>query len=115
MPPEEEALVLEGLADYRAGRMFSEEEVRAAIREARIKLSHVQPYGGRKLESMTEEELPEEIYNLTQEEEILVAAAEEQVRLGLVMTTEEVQQNLREIRAEWIKKNPRSAQSDTRC
>lgn len=35
LTPEEEALVLEGLADYKAGRMYSEQEVRDAIREAR--------------------------------------------------------------------------------
>jgi predicted transcriptional regulator len=43
LTPEEEALVLEGLADYKAGRMYSEEEVRDAIREARKTWSQKDP------------------------------------------------------------------------
>lgn len=81
LTPEEEALVLEGLADVEAGRVMSFEQVK--------------------------EELAQ--YILTADEERQVVAAEEQVKLGQVHTTEEVLQGLKEIRAEWIKKNPRSA------
>lgn len=81
LTPEEEALVLEGLADYQAGKVFSLDQVK--------------------------EELAQ--YYLTAEEEKKVAEAEEQVRLGQVHTTEEVMQSLKEIRAEWIKTKPRSA------
>lgn len=81
LTPEEEALVLEGLADVQAGRVLTFEQVK--------------------------EELSQ--YYLTPEEEMQVVEAEEQVKLGQVHTTEEVLQGQREIRAEWIKKNPRSA------
>ena len=81
LTPEEEALVLEGLADVQAGRVLTFEQVK--------------------------EELAQ--HYLTTEEEKKVAEAEEQVRLGQVHTSEEVMQGLKEIRAEWIKKNPRSA------
>lgn len=79
LAPEEEALVHEFLADYKAGRLFSQEQIQELLAEL----------------------------SLTEDDESKVAEAEEQVRLGLVHTTEEVMLSLKEIRAEWIKKNPR--------
>jgi hypothetical protein len=79
---DEGALVQECLADYKAGRLFTQEQIQELLAEI----------------------------SLTQDDESKVAEAEELVKLGLIHTHEGVMLGLKEIREEWICKNPRGSQ-----